>query len=282
MFTAFLRYFDTLGEPVGFLWLLQVLAAGFLLWRRRWLGAFILLGLASLGTFMGATGIPKLAIASLERPYVRTTLADLTVCDAIVCLGGGHTYSPHDPFGLELRDAGDRIITALELARQHKANALVLSGGTMTVNGKDRELSLLLKNWVTAWGITSVPVYYLEQIKTTWDEARQVQALAKDKGWKQIMLVTSAYHMRRAEAVFKATGLKVVPVACDFKGLDKPERDHVWKPWPELWRYELWGYYVHEELGWLLYRLKGYASPQTEAEPPPAQTQTTRPQTAVR
>ena len=268
MLMDFVRWLGPLIEPVGLLWLLQLGAAAWLFWRRQWRASFILGLLAGLGTLLGSTPLPKIAVASLERPYVRSTLADLPSADVIVTLGGGHSYSAHDVFDIELSEAANRILTAVELARQHKAKALVLSGGTQTVDGQARELSTLLEKWITAWALTDLPVYYLHKITNTQAEAQEVRALAQVHGWKRVILVTSAYHMRRAEAVFRASGFEVIPAACDFKSLGRVETDRVWRPFPELWRYGLWGFYLHEEAGWLLYRLKGYA-PSKETPPLP-------------
>lgn len=41
----------------------------------------------------------------------------------------------------------------------------------------------------------------------------------ESRGWQRAMLVISAIHMRRAEAVFRTTGVNIVLVACDFKSV---------------------------------------------------------------
>jgi len=37
------------------------------------------------------------------------------------------------------------------------------------------------------------------------------------RGWRKVILVTSALHIPRSVAVFAAQGIAVVPVVCDFQ-----------------------------------------------------------------
>src|SRR5437763_1587374 len=57
---------------------------------------------------------------------------------------------------------------------------------------------------------------YLGANEDTHDEALKVRVLATERGWHRVLLVTSANHMRRASGVFRAQGLEVIPVPCNF------------------------------------------------------------------
>lgn len=268
MIINFVRFFSPLGEVVGFMWLLTVLASGYLLLKRRYSGAIALGVLAVVASFFGSIdSIPKNLLGEMERPYVRTSLADMAECDAVVALGGGHEYSGHEPLGFGLSEAAERIFTAVEVVRIKKAKALVMSGGTATINGEETELALLLDRWLTAWNLKTVPTYYLQKIRTTQDESLKVQELAKQHNWKRIALVTSANHMPRSEAVFAAKGLTIIPVACDFQGLGKIKRDRLWSPVPELGCLRLWDFYFHEKIGWWMYKAHGYFTPAAPEAP---------------
>ena len=92
----------------------------------------------------------------------------------------------------------------------------------------------------------------------TKDEADHTKTLAKS-GWEEIILVTSASHMRRAEALFKKNGLKVVAVGSDFEGLSSLEADfRIYGIVPESDGFEKLYYYLHEQVGWLYYKLRGW------------------------
>ncbi|MFN9905992.1 MAG: ElyC/SanA/YdcF family protein, partial [bacterium] len=56
--------------------------------------------------------------------------------------------------------------------------------------------------------------------RTTAEEARDIGALGRRRGWNRLLLVTSAFHMPRALASFRRqSGLTVIPVAFGAFGL---------------------------------------------------------------
>jgi uncharacterized SAM-binding protein YcdF (DUF218 family) len=54
------------------------------------------------------------------------------------------------------------------------------------------------------------------EVETTEDESREVKKILQSKG-NRIILVTSAFHMRRAKIAFENLGLEVQPYPVDFK-----------------------------------------------------------------
>jgi uncharacterized SAM-binding protein YcdF (DUF218 family) len=266
------RYFSPLAEPMGLVWLFHLLAAAILFWKRRWLGAMALAAMAGLLMLAGSTSLPKSLLGSLERPYARSSFGDVPVCDAVVALGGGQSFSPQDVFGFKLTDGGERIITALELMRQHKGRALVLGGGYFWHAGKRVGLATLLRQWLKAWELPGAPVYSLDTSATTQEEARNLQKLAREQGWQRVILVTSAAHMRRAEAVFKNAGVSVIPVGCDFRAQGIQEPASGCPLIPRLDRFDDLGIFLHEQIGWFVYRCRGWtadhkASPVSDPKP---------------
>ncbi len=65
--------------------------------------------------------------------------------------------------------------------------------------------------------------------------------------------------MRRAEALFKKTGLEVVAVGADFEGLSSLEADfRIYHIVPDPDGFKRLGYFLHEQVGWLYYKLRGW------------------------
>lgn len=169
--------------------------------------------------------------------------------DAIVVLGGGRRDAPEycgdtlNSFSLErLRYA----------ARIHQATRLpILVTGGMPGGGSVAEGSLMrdaLKNEF------HTPVQWVEDVSlTTWDNARLSAPILKQAGVKRILLVTHAWHLRRAVPLFVSQGLEVIPAGINFAGTDIDSPLSLLPSAPGLRD----SYYaLHEWLGILWYRLR--------------------------
>jgi uncharacterized SAM-binding protein YcdF (DUF218 family) len=250
--------FGALLEPVGLLWLLSLLATIYLIRRHNYRGA-LYPGLLTLVLWIVANTLaPARLVASLERPYTEMDLDRLPKCDAVVVLGGGLKPSRCDPLGFDCTSASDRFVLGLELLRRQAAPALVLGGNYRRDGDLGSAELTLTQEWLRAWGSTNAAVFELGRCATTRVEAERLKDLAQQHGWHQVLLVTSAWHMKRAEAVFRRASFSVVPVACDFRGLRELERRGApFRPF-ETERVESLGCYVHERVGWLIYRACGW------------------------
>lgn len=245
-------------QPLALLWLALLFYVLLKLARRQWRRAWCPLLVAACIYVVGATRIPTSLLASLERPYVGGTISSVPAADAVVMLGGMTRPSTNDLFGFHFEAEADRVIAAIELVRRHKGRVLVLGGGMSPVIPNPGE-GELLRPWIETWNVAPAPVQVLGVCLNTRDEAVRTRALAQAQGWQRIILVTSACHMRRAEATFRKVGLDVIPFACDFAGTAA-------LPWrwedallpPSAIGFERLGQYLHEVIGVAVYRWRGW------------------------
>jgi len=247
-----------LAGPVGLVWLGLILLM-FRLLKKSQRGAALFAGLlAALMTVVGSTPVPDRLLEQIERPYRTSDLQAVQSADAVVVLGGGLRYSQLAPHGLDLTAGADRIVTGVELVRLGKAPNLVLGGATWTVRGREHSEPELTRQWLASLPLSGVPMFILPDCHNTHDEALNTSALLKQWHWKRVLLVTSAYHMRRAAAVFQMAGVPVVCVGCDFQANlgGGSEGGQVFVP--QLGGFEKLEWWIHEEVGWEFYRLKGW------------------------
>jgi uncharacterized SAM-binding protein YcdF (DUF218 family) len=247
-----------LVEPLGLLWLLSLAATVHLIRRRNYRGALYPATLAILVWVVGGTSLAGWLLASLERPYAPVDLARLPACDAVVMLGGGVRPSRHDPLGFDCTAMADRFLLGLELVRLQKAPVLVLGGGYRRGGDYGSVEVRLTKDWLGAWGLTNAAVLELGRCANTRVEAERLQVLAQQHHWQRVLLVTSAWHMKRAEAAFRNAGITVVPAACDFRGLRALQSREYQVRFLAIEKLEDLGCYIHERLGWLVYRWRGW------------------------
>jgi len=206
---------------------------------------------------IGSTSFVDAMVARAERPQALADIDRLAEADVVVALGGGYYLSENDTFGFSLSDGGSRVLTALELVRRRKAKDLVL-GGSVPLAGKHGVGATLVQQWVLAWGLTTVAVTYLGLCANTHDEALRFKELSTQRGWRKVILVTSALHMPRSIAVFAAQGITVKPVACDFQAYGVPSVQGDFSPFPRQGRFRVLSRYLHEKIGWWVYRARGW------------------------
>ncbi|MDB6138476.1 MAG: putative conserved rane protein [Verrucomicrobiaceae bacterium] len=260
---SLLKPFYHLLEPLTLVVLgLAVLTVLLLRRRLRGLAGFSG-GLWLVLALTTCTALGDWLLSGIEREWadMPSRWATLPVVDAVVCLGGGITPNPTEINGVDMQDNSDRITTAVELIRRGRAPFLMLGGGSGLNEGGGRlSESTATRHWIESWNLVSVPMDDLGICTNTREEALKFAEKAKEHGWKKIILVTSASHMRRAAAVFrKTTGLEVVPVACAFRtGAAFHEQPAVWLHFPESGAVECLGTWVYETLGWWMYKARGW------------------------
>ncbi|MGO8698209.1 MAG: YdcF family protein, partial [Limisphaerales bacterium] len=176
----------------------MVLGVVWLIWRRKWRSA-VWLGVPAIPIFLiGSTPLVNAIVARAERPQALGGINRLAEADVVVALGGGYYLSENDLFGFSVTDGGSRVLTALELVRRGKAKALVL-GGSVPLAGKPGVVATsLVQDWILASGVTTVAVTNLGLCANTHDEALRFKELSTQRGWRKVILVTSALHVPRA------------------------------------------------------------------------------------
>ena len=251
--------------PLGLALLLQL--AGLVGRGRRW-GAWLSLGGVAVLWLASTPLLGRPVIRALEERGARLTPSPLPKADAVVVLGGGLRPALPPRRRVEVNEAGDRLLTGVELIREGKADRLVLSGGRVTFRRDDpapaeARSAATLARWL---GGPASTILLSEAARNTAEEAAAVQELANRQGWRSVLLVTTASHLPRATATFRArTDLTIVPVACDFL-LEDPDRTGrgtpaslVFEIVPDARMLLATSTALREVLGMLVYRLRGWS-----------------------
>ena len=160
-------------------------------------------------------------VAYLESNYQLSKPSDIKSADAIVVLSGMiRTINSKDGLDYEFGEASDRIFAGINLFKEKKASKIILTRGKLpwSVGIPEGEY---LKNIVVKNGISENNILLTENVENTDQEAKAIKKLLSIDEPK-VILVTSAFHMPRAQIVFEAAGINVVPFPVDFqKGLSK-------------------------------------------------------------
>jgi uncharacterized SAM-binding protein YcdF (DUF218 family) len=200
--------------PMGWILILLVLA---LIWRKRWpvVAALAILYVCSLP--LTANGLFHL----IERGNPPRALGTVPKADAIVTLGGIFGPPTGDDTVPNFADSGVRLEGAIALWNRQKSDWVVFTGGRIPWLGRTEVEGEISRRVAMARGVPADRVIVTHEIENTRDEAVAVAELMKERGWKRIILVTSAWHMPRAAHLFRKAGIEFVAFPVDFRHDDE-------------------------------------------------------------
>lgn len=246
-----------LAYPLGFslgLTLLALLLFG--LRRRRWSATLLALSLFWLGLW----SLPVVSDAlrlSLEGQYPRQAVTDLPQADAVVVLGGGITPAPPDWPYPDLGRGADRVWHAARIYRAGKAPRVIIAGGGLPWLGERTTEAAAMQQFLSDLGVPAEAVSIEGQSRSTHENARRTAELLKQHDLRSVLLVTSALHLPRALATFRAAGIDALPAPTDFEVMPEPPHPLRWLPDAEALFDSTRA--LKEYLGLWVYRWRGWA-----------------------
>lgn len=235
--------------------LLLAIAAAVLRRRVRTAWALAAAALAVLVAFSSELVADHLQHA-VERS-ARSTFRPDVVYDAVIVLGGMVDAGASRASGqVELTDPADRLVRGFELVRSGRARNVVVSAGLRSPRPGDVPEADQLAAKLASWGVSPAQIVPEAASRNTRENAIEVGRLAAARGWRTLLLVTSAAHVPRAAGCFRAVGLEPDVLPVDFRAGDG--RVQSWMPRAGALLKSTRA--IHELAGRLAYRLVGYTS----------------------
>jgi uncharacterized SAM-binding protein YcdF (DUF218 family) len=181
---------------------------------------FAYIAVAAALLYVGSMQIVSDALfKQIESNEVKLTPQDTPQVDAIVVLGGMLSWvSSKQGLVTEWGDP-DRFFAGIDLMAAGRAPTLIFTGGKFPWDlGLEAE-GHVLKRYAQRMNIPAEKIWVTADVQNTEQEAREVGRLLNPSNSerKKIILVTSAFHMKRAEMLFAKVGLDIFPFPVDFK-----------------------------------------------------------------
>ena len=221
---------------------------------------------AGLLIIVGWSPLGSAALLALENRFPQPELqAGVT---GIVVLGGEiDTDVSNERETVALTDAAERLTKTAELSRLFPEARILLSGGINDLlAAHEKTEASLARDLLVRIDVSEARIELEERSRNTCENAVESKAIANPQPGETWLLVTSAFHMPRAVACFRAAGFPVVPYPVDYLARPSALRG----PTPTIAA----GLYLtdiaaHEWLGLLAYHLaKGtelFPAPREEA-----------------
>ncbi|WP_027142595.1 YdcF family protein [Mesorhizobium sp. WSM3626] len=172
--------------------------------------AFLILALSA-WTSLGA-----MMLNPLEERFPKPPL--LEKVDGIVVLGGGFEGAINlARGGYELNSSGDRMVETAILARRFPQAKVVVSGGNGSLFFDGEGDADTAPRLLEALDVPADRLILEDKSRNTYENAVFSHELVKPKPGETWLLVTSAFHMPRAKALFDKAGFSTVPWPVDYR-----------------------------------------------------------------
>jgi uncharacterized SAM-binding protein YcdF (DUF218 family) len=208
------KILPTLVLPAGIAILLLVLSLAL---RKRALAAAALAVL-----WLSSTAVVgDVATRAAEGWQVCQPVSAAPGADAIVVLSGMMRIAPGPDAIPEWADAVDRLDAGVALALAGKAPILVFTSEWYPWDPDTLDKGAVLANRAVSLGVARDRILITRKVSNTAEEAKAAFDLLSSRSGARlpvsVILVTSAFHMRRSRLLFERAGLDVAPYPVDFQ-----------------------------------------------------------------
>lgn len=193
-------------------------------------------------------------MGALEKNYPPVAADKLPKADVIVLLGGAIRGKVSSETLADMNSLGDRLIFAVAAFKASKAPLILVTGGAP--EGYDPEAELIRDILVTM-GVPGDKIILETRNRVTLDSRKYVPETLQSIGAESILLVTSAFHMRRALWVFESLDITVFAAPTDhqvlLRGTGFNPLDYL--PNVKALQFTTWAF--HEAIGYAYYNVRG-------------------------
>ena len=185
---------------------------------------------------------------------LKKTLGKTEQFDVAVVLGG-YSRNRLENGRLELNEAGDRLIAALDLLRTKQVKRIILSGGdgSLYKTGINESAEVLI--YLKSVGYKTDYIQVEANSKNTFENAANTAPLIRKN--EKVILITSAFHMPRATACFNKQSIKHKPYPVDYlmdgSSSFSPSNLLI----PDGMAFEKWEVLLKEWVGYFAYKFSG-------------------------
>jgi uncharacterized SAM-binding protein YcdF (DUF218 family) len=153
--------------------------------------------------------------------------------------------------------SSDRIWKAVKLYKENRIKKILISGGDAELFVDGAVEALLLKDFLIKIGIPADDIITEVASRNTYENATFTAKLLEKHPHNNLLLITSAMHMRRAESCFRKAGLN-----CDIYPVDLYSGSRRFGVEdlliPNIRTLFNWNAFIHEIFGVVSYKVAGY------------------------
>ena len=231
-------------------WILSLLIASLFFKKKRKI--LLIISVCSFW-FFGNAFIVDLAYKTWEEDVISVSEVKETYDYGIV-LGGFSGYDETKK-RIEFNDSGDRLFYAVQLYNLGKIEKILVSGGNGQLINEGYMEANWSKDFLLDCGIPEQDILTEGKSRNTWENAKYTSETLENKGNIKLLLITSAWHMKRASYCFTNNYISVDKFSTDYTPQNiKFDLEYILLP--NSTSYERWETLIKEWVGYCVYRIR--------------------------
>jgi len=198
--------------PPGIFIICLLFSGGWFLFKEKQKIGIFNIVIGGLMWLLSTTPISNLMASGLDS---NLHFSDNPKGDVIILLGGGVYDEAPDlsGIGVPTQRVQSGMITTFKLHRK-LGIPIIVSGGKVFKFKKAE--APIMKRFLMDLGISGDQIITEENSRDTFENAKYTKKVCDKFGFKNPILITSAYHMKRSVVSFKKVGLEVTPFPSIF------------------------------------------------------------------
>jgi uncharacterized SAM-binding protein YcdF (DUF218 family) len=220
IFKSFLTPF--ILPPGLFISILIITGVGFL-YKKKWKAGIMAL---IFGGFMWALSISPVSDALIRGLESKYSIPGNVKGDVIILLGHGVFNEAPDLTGLGAPSGSylTRIVTAVRLQKRLDIPVIVSGDEGLEDNAEDKAVKdHIVKRFLVDLGVPAKKIIVEDNSRDTFENVKFTKEICDRSSFTNPVLVTSAYHLKRAVMTFDKVGLKVLPFPAGFESWEGKE-----------------------------------------------------------
>ena len=196
--------------------------------------------------------------SGLEARHPPVPIETLAKSDVAIVLGGavGQPLPPRT--APDVGEPADRILHAARIFHAGKIGHILVTGGNIPWQTAVAPEAELIADLLVELGVPRGAIVVETQSRNTYENAVNSAEIIEDRGWQNVILITSGAHMPRALAVFSKAGIEAIPASTDIR-VRFPLYDSPLDFLPDAEALKRTSDAIREWIGIAVYRLRGWA-----------------------
>lgn len=202
--------------------------------------------------------INELCLLWEPAPLVVSDTTQLVPASKVCVILGGYSGFDHTRNRVGFTEASERLFYPLQNILNHRIDTVILTGGSASIVMKKYYESNHIAKYLKGYGVNGNRIFIDAKSRNTYENAVETKKILNAlKITEPVLLVTSAFHMRRSMGCYEKAGVKYIAYPVHYLG--NATRDYNLEAWliPSTGAMEKFQTLLREVVGMISYKITG-------------------------